>query len=201
MHKYLLGIDEAGRGPLAGPVSVGVVCIPRGFNWDLIRGVDDSKKLSAVKREKIFIETQKLKKEGLLNYSVTLVSSKVIDTKGIVFAIKKAMETSLSKVHEGVPHSEIRVLLDGSLRAPGEYLYQETIIKGDGKEKVIGLASVMAKVTRDRYMDKIGKKESLAVYKFTQHKGYGTRLHREAILEHGLSIMHRKGFCSKLLKS
>jgi ribonuclease HII len=90
------------------------------------------------------------------------------------------------------------VKLDGSLKAPEEYIHQETIIKGDAKEKVIGLASILAKVTRDRYMVDRSKVETYARYGFEIHKGYATRAHRELILKEGLSDMHRRSFCTRL---
>lgn len=201
-QKFIIGIDEAGRGPLAGPVFVGVVCITKDFNWLLIPGVNDSKKLSEKKREEIFKITEKLKKEKKLDYAVALVGASVIDRIGIVPAVNKAMASALQKIQrQSHKVEECYVKLDGSLKAPATYLYQETIIGGDGKEKVIGLASIMAKVTRDRHMVKIGKKESYQDYNFDIHKGYGTKVHREAIVQYGLSDMHRMSFCKKLMKA
>jgi ribonuclease HII len=95
---------------------------------------------------------------------------------------------------------DVLVLLDGGLKAPGEYVNQETIIKGDSKEKVIGLASIMAKVTRDAYMVRVSTEFDYAPYKFEVHKGYGTKAHREAILKNGLTKEHRKSFCKNLQK-
>lgn len=200
-HKYLIGIDEAGRGPLAGPVSVGVACIPMDFNWSLIPGVNDSKKLTEKKREVVFVLAEKLKKEGKLDYAIVMVSAKIIDEIGIVPAVNMAMQKALIKIQRpDLPIEECLVKLDGSLKAPKEYLYQETIIGGDGKEMVIGLASIMAKVTRDREMVKIAQKEAYKRYNFDIHKGYGTKVHREAILSYGLSDIHRRSFCGKLIK-
>jgi ribonuclease HII len=200
-YKYLIGVDEAGRGPLAGPVSVGVVLIPTDFVWDAIPGVNDSKQLAEKKREEIYKRAVELKKKGELFFAVHMESAESIDTIGIVPSVRKAMAKALTQIlHEsGVEHADCFVKLDGSLKAPREFLYQETIIQGDGKEKVIGLASIMAKVTRDRYMVKISKKDHLAHYVFEAHKGYGTKLHRELILQNGLSDMHRKSFCRKLI--
>jgi len=195
--KYLIGIDEAGRGPLAGPVSVGVVCIPIGFNWAVIPGVNDSKKLTEKKREEIFSIAEKLKKEKKLDYAVVMTSAKIIDEIGIVPAVNKAMQQALKKL--AVLPENCKVKLDGSLRAPKEFMKQETIIKGDAKEKVIGLASILAKVTRDRYMVTIAKKEAYKYYNFAIHKGYGTKAHREAIDANGLSNIHRKSFCRRLV--
>ena len=222
MQNWLIGVDEAGRGPLAGPVSVGVVLVPRDFDWNLISGVNDSKKLSAKRREVIFKRALELVAAGKLQYSVQMPSAKMIDKKGIAQVIRTAMAKSLREVMVENPRGplgrksrrdldtpefgsrsrldvgEVVVKLDGSLYAPAEYVHQETIIKGDAKEKVIGLASIMAKVTRDRYMEKIAKKSAFQVYNFAQHKGYGTLAHRTAIAEHGLSSEHRASYCKNI---
>jgi len=192
---YIIGIDEAGRGPLAGPVSVGAVCVPWDFDWSILPGVNDSKKVSAKNREAIFCRTNLLKNEGLLDFSVSLVSAAVIDTIGITRAIAQAIEHSLIEL-DRAPH-EVSVLLDGSLKAPDAYIHQETIIQGDAKEKVIGLASIMAKVTRDTYMTEIALQ--YPEYDFQIHKGYGTKVHSERISLHGLSALHRKSFCRRFL--
>jgi len=206
-HTYVFGVDEAGRGPLAGPVAVGVVLVPVGFDWGLIPGVNDSKKLTEGKREVIFLEAKKLQKTGQLDYAVGLVSAKVIDKKGIVPAINTAMERALRRVSSrfdlelgdlGDFYTDVSVKLDGGLRAPEQYMHQETIIKGDGKEKVIGLASIMAKVTRDRYMRRRATLAAYQQYCFAIHKGYGTKAHREAIAKHGLSPEHRATFCRNI---
>jgi ribonuclease HII len=196
--KYIIGIDEAGRGPLAGPVSVGVALIPADFDWSLLPGVGDSKKISPKKREVIFELAQKLKQEGRLDYSVSLISAKKIDAFGIVPAINEALSKSLDTAMSRnllANTQNVSVKLDGGLRAPVSYLQQETIIKGDDKELIIGLASIMAKVTRDKYMEKIAKKAEFSSYSFEIHKGYGTKKHLEAILKNGLSTEHRKSFC------
>ena len=196
--EYVVGVDEAGRGPLAGPVSVGVAVVPAGFAWDQIPGVNDSKKLTEKKREEIFEIAKKLQKEGKLSYSVSLVSAKKIDIKGIVPCITLGMYTSLRKVIVDGRYESYDVKLDGGLKAPEYFIHQETITKGDAKEKIIGLASIMAKVTRDRYMVKIASKEEFLAYTFAQHKGYGTKKHREAILKKGLSKEHRQSFCRNI---
>jgi len=189
-YKYIIGIDEAGRGPLAGPVCVGAVCLGKNFNKKLLRGVKDSKKLSEKKREGWFLKVKSFSDGKDFAFAVSLVSSKIIDKKGIVFAIKLAIKRCLKKV--GVNPKETRVLLDGSLKAPKEFINQKTIIKGDEKERVISLASVCAKVSRDRYMVKISK--IFPKYGFHIHKGYGTKKHRELIKKHGASLLHRKSF-------
>lgn len=196
--KFLIGIDEAGRGPLAGPVTVGIVSLPINFDWTLIPGVGDSKKISPQKREEIFKRASSLKKEGTLDFQVISSSSLVIDSKGIVYAINRAMEQGLKKLE--LKPKECRVLLDGSLTAPAQFPNQQTIIKGDASEQIIGLASILAKVTRDRYMMKIGQGAEFLPYDFAVHKGYGTKKHCESIRKHGLSSLHRKSFCRNLLK-
>lgn len=224
-QKWLIGIDEAGRGPLAGPVSVGLVLVPANFNWNLIPGVNDSKQLSERKREEIFERAKVLQKEGKLQYIVEMVAANKIDSDGISVCIKKAIATGLKKLTSTrsclvlqynytskhvsqttstrqdlvfVPR-EVMVKLDGSLRAPVEYVHQETIIKGDSKEKAIGLASIMAKVTRDRYMSKVARNPLFKVYDFARHKGYGTKTHREAIAQNGLSTLHRVTYCRNIV--
>jgi ribonuclease HII len=188
--KWIIGVDEAGRGPLAGPVSVGLVKIPADFDWALVPGVNDSKKLSEKKREVIFEIAKELTKLGLIEYSVKSVSAKSIDAKGIVQAIVRAIESGVEDLQ--LSPADCFFKLDGSLKAPKEFS-QETIIGGDGKEEVIGLASIMAKVTRDRYMLK--QAELYPKYGLAQHKGYGTKVHQEAIKKHGFTPIHRKSYC------
>ena len=200
--KWLVGIDEAGRGPLAGPVSVGLVLIPANFDWNLIPGVGDSKQLSEKKREDIFKRAQVLQKEGKLQYVVEMVTAPKIDSDGISVCIKKSIAKGLKKLtstRSCLELDEVMVKLDGSLKAPTEYVYQETIIKGDSKERVIGLASIMAKVTRDRYMVKVASQSEFLVYDFARHKGYGTKAHREAIAQNGLSTLHRASYCGNII--
>jgi|AntRauTorckE6833_2_1112554.scaffolds.fasta_scaffold15064_1 ribonuclease HII len=191
--KWLIGIDEAGRGPLAGPVTVGVVKIPVDFDWSLIPGVNDSKKISEKKREVIFNAVQPLVEQGLIAYTVKSVSAKSIDAKGIAPAIVRAIASGLEDL--ALDPTECFIKLDGSLKAPATFP-QETIIGGDGKEQVIGLASIMAKVTRDRYMVK--QAELYPQYGLAQHKGYGTKAHREAISQHGFTPIHRQTYCKNI---
>lgn len=185
-----VGIDEAGRGPLAGPVAVGIVAIPIGFDWALIEGVGDSKKVTQKRRELIFTQAKKLKKEGRLNFVVVMGSAKEIDSKGIAVVIRSCIQKGLKRLH--VEPKNCFVKLDGALRAPAEY-EQETIIKGDSKELVIGLASICAKETRDTYMRDIAMK--YPGYDFELHKGYGTKSHRQKIGQLGLSPEHRVTYC------
>lgn len=198
MKKSLIvGIDEAGRGPLAGPVSVGVVVTPKSFNWRLLPGVTDSKQLSAVKRAEILKTAKRLKKEKKLDFSVAMVSAKVIDMVGINKAIATAMKRAINRLN--LDSAQCEVKLDGGLRAPSEFL-QETIIKGDQKELVIGLASICAKETRDAYMVRKSAEPKFEPYAFATHKGYGTKTHRESIKRCGVSIEHRVTYCKNCLK-
>ena len=192
--RYLIGIDEAGRGPLAGPVAVGAVLVPLDFDWSAIEGVRDSKKLSEKKREEFFTRAGELQLSGAMRFSVSTSSAAYIDTYGIVPAIKRALAEALSRL-EAEP-KDCRVLLDGSLKAPAEYIRQETIIRGDDTEPVISLASIMAKVTRDRLMKRLSAK--YPAYGFDIHKGYGTASHISIIQRYGLSDIHRTTFCTRL---
>ena len=188
---YIVGVDEAGRGPLAGPVSVGVAVVPKGFKWNIIQGVNDSKKLSEKKRVEIFEIAKVLKKENKINYAVSLVGASVIDRIGISKAVALGISRSLKRLE--LNPLKVEVLLDGLLHAPSEYRNQKTIIKGDSKEKVIGLASILAKVTRDKHMIRVAS--TYNKYDFHIHKGYGTKSHRTKIAKYGLSKIHRKSFC------
>ena len=194
--RSIIGIDEAGRGPLAGPVSVGVVCVPPDFDWGVLPGVNDSKQLSESAREVLFVAAKQLQKDNQLQYIVAMVSAKVIDRIGIVPAIRLAMKRALVRIDHDP--ANVLVKLDGSLAAPDTYLDQETIIKGDSKVKAIALASIMAKVTRDRYMVRKASQTLYAPYDVAQHKGYGTKAHRVAIAKRGLSPEHRKSFCRSI---
>ncbi len=201
--KYLIGIDEAGRGPLAGPVSVGAVTVPLDFDWKLVAGAKDSKKMTPKSREILYSTMTTLRENGTLDFAVAFSSSSMIDQYGIVPSIKSALaralnKTLLTKNLEASPLG-FEILLDGGLRAPLEFAHQRTIIRGDQSEPVISLASIAAKVERDRLMVRLSKK--FPTYQLGVHKGYGTALHRRLILEHGLSEIHRRTFCRALISS
>lgn len=187
----MIGIDEAGRGALAGPVAVGAVLVPHDFDWDLIPGVGDSKSIAPKKREAIYKRACELEREGSLTYAVALVPHKIIDTRGITFSVRKGIERCLIQLEPKPKHTFVK--LDGLLKAPVHFKNQKTIIKGDVTEKEIGLASIMAKVTRDRYMVRATKR--YPGYAFEVHKGYGTELHRENLVKNGLSVIHRTTYC------
>lgn len=191
--KWIVGVDEAGRGPLAGPVSVGLVKIPVDFDWELVPGVRDSKKISEKKRKVIYQRVLELHVQKKLSYVVKSVTAASIDSKGIAPAIVRAIDAGIADLECNPATTFIK--LDGSLRAPANYA-QETIIKGDDKEQVIGLASIMAKVTRDKYM--VEQASRYPQYGFEQHKGYGTKVHRAAIAQHGYTSIHRRSYCKNI---
>ena len=193
--KYLIGIDEVGRGPIAGPVAVGSFVYLRPEAKKSFRGVRESKQLTEEKREKWLGQINEAKKNGLIDFAVAFQSEKVIDEKGILFAIKKALAISLSKLK--INPDDARVLLDGGLKAPIKYKNQKTIIRGDIKEQVIALASICAKVSRDRKMRIWAKK--YPKYGLDVNKGYGTKSHYEAIKKNGLTNLHRRSFLRDFL--
>jgi ribonuclease HII len=205
--KFVVGIDEVGRGPLAGPVAVCAFKMhknfntksfsPRqiGFSFDWGGKIKDSKKLTHLKRVEIFEILEKLKKEKIVNYFVCYESARKIDKIGLGKAIKNCLKNALVKLK--VKPSECIVLLDGGLKAPQKYNNQKTIIKGDEKERVIAFASIVAKVRRDALMCKLAKK--YPKYSFEIHKGYGTKKHRDLIKKNGLCFEHRRSFCKNFL--
>ncbi len=188
--KFVVGIDEAGRGPLAGPVAVAAVLVAEGF--EVARefpGVRDSKKLTEEKREEIFNMLEARDAEGVARFAVRFSSAELIDERGMTIAVKRALQAALATLAP-LPFDG-RVLLDGSLFAPSDYV-QETIIGGDGSEPLIALASIAAKVSRDRLMKKLAKE--YPEYGFEAHKGYGTKAHYAALAELGPSPAHRRTF-------
>jgi len=191
--RYLVGIDEAGRGPLAGPVAVGAVKIPLDFKKVFFKSIKDSKKLSPKERELWFQLALEARRVRALDFAVSLVSEKVIDRKGIVFAIRLGIKRCFDKL--GVDFDS-QIFLDGSLRAPENFIHQTTVIKGDEKIPVISLASICAKVVRDKKMIRLAKK--FPNYNFEIHKGYGTFRHIQTIKKYGLTDVHRRSFLKHL---
>lgn len=186
---YIAGIDEVGRGPLAGPVSIGIVWIKKDIDLkNKYPLLNDSKKLSEKRREEIY---ELAKKDSDIEYVVISSGADVIDQKGIEFAIRSAVERGCKKLPE-----DTFVYLDGRLKAP-EIFKQETVVGGDAKIPAISLASIMAKVERDRYMKKMA--QDYPEYGFHKHKGYGTKAHQEAIAECGFCELHRRSFCGRLI--
>lgn len=184
-YNVICGVDEAGRGPLAGPVFAAAVILPEGH---IIEGVNDSKKLSEKKREMLFDKII----EECVCYSIGTASEKEIDEINILQATYLAMKRAV----EGLEIKPDYVLIDGN-RMPPLDIPAETIVKGDGKSASIAAASIIAKVSRDRYMLELAEK--YPQYEFEKHKGYGTKLHYEKIAEHGISDIHRKSFLKKVI--
>ena len=190
----VVGVDEAGRGPLAGPLAVGAAVLfiaPHKLSfWDRVR---DSKKLSKKERAEIFIEIKKAKKEGKLDYACSMVGQEIIDRFGLTKAARLGVARALLAL--SVPKKRMEVLLDGSLYAPRGYK-QKTIIHGDDIYKIIGLASIVAKETRDKKMKKLAEK--YPEYGFEIHSGYGTKFHYRALRKNGPSPIHRRLFLRSL---
>ncbi len=184
----IIGIDEAGRGPLAGPVSVGGVLAPQNMNTKILKGIKDSKKLSEKKREEWF---EKIKDN--FKYSVVMVSPQDVDRIGISKSIQFAVNKVLDKLSMG-KNKEL-VLLDGFLKAPEHFNNQKSFIKGDEKIPLISAASIMAKVLRDREMRRLH--EVYPKYGLDRHKGYGTKAHFEAIEKYGILEIHRRSYLKK----
>lgn len=180
--NFIAGMDEAGRGPLAGPVCVACVVMPLGDD-DIIEGVNDSKKLSEKKREELF---EKIK-EKALSYSIEFVDEKTIDKINILQATKLGMKRAVE--HISVPIDMLYVDAVDKLDISVPY---QSIIKGDAKSYSIAAASILAKVSRDRLMTKYD--EFYPEYHFAKHKGYGTKEHIELLKKFGPSAMHRKTF-------
>ncbi len=182
---HIAGIDEAGRGALAGPVVAAAVILPRQNNIKtILNGVNDSKQLSAKKRD-LFYD---LIIEHALAYGIGQQSASVIDEIGIMPANKLAMQTAVSQL---IPTPDF-LLIDGHIRLPQLNILQKAIVRGDSKSLSIAAASILAKVTRDRLMITLDKQRPR--YGFAQHKGYGTQQHRDAIAQHGPCSQHRHSF-------
>jgi ribonuclease HII len=192
--KYTIGIDEVGRGPIAGPVALGAFVFLKKGASRIFAGVKESKQLREAQREEWFAKIVEAQKRGEVDYCVKFESEKVIDKRGLSWAIRSALAKTLKGLD--LPVKDTKVLLDGGLKAPPEYLRQKTIIKGDEKEMVIALASICAKVLRDRKLIKLGRK--YPEYGFEIHKGYGTKKHYEAMKKHGLLEEHRRSFVKKV---
>lgn len=183
----ICGIDEAGRGPLAGDVYAAAVIFDEGV---FIDGLNDSKKLTEKKREQLFDEIISKAKA----YCVATASVEEIEEINILQATFLAMK----RAYEGLGIAADIVLIDGN-RLPNLDCKMETVVKGDGLSASIAAASILAKVSRDRYMTELAEK--YPEYRFDKHKGYGTKLHNELILEYGPCPAHRMSFLKKLLKN
>ena len=181
----IAGVDEAGRGPLAGPVYAAAVILPPDT---IIKGINDSKKLSEKRREELFSEIT----EKAIAYNICSIDEKRIDEINILNATYEAMNGAVN----GLSITPDFVLIDGN-RIGGMTLPYETVVKGDSKSISIAAASILAKVSRDRFICEMA--ERYPEYGFEQHKGYGTKAHNEAILKYGPCPIHRKTFLKKLL--
>lgn len=191
---YTIGIDEVGRGPLAGPVATCAVrtSLSKSEVSKLLKGIRDSKKATKKEREEWYTKAIIWKKEKKIDWKVSFSGPQHIDSYGIVPSIQKCIAKSVQGV-EGKYHDIY--LLDGGLKLPKEYKYQTTIIKGDDKEPLIALAATIAKVVRDKRMTVLAKK--FKGYDFENNKGYGSKKHREAIERQGITSIHRKSFLKK----
>ena len=181
----IAGVDEAGRGPLAGPVYAAAVILPQDF---IIEGLNDSKKLTEKRREELYDVII----QNAVAYSIFSVDEKRIDEINILNATYEAMNGAVNSLSV-VPDY---VLIDGN-SIKGMEIEYETVVKGDAKSASIAAASILAKVARDRYITEIAA--TYPQYGFEKHKGYGTAAHTEAILKYGPSPIHRRTFLKKLL--
>ena len=195
---HLIGIDEAGRGPLAGPVAVGAFAVRSAAVLRSFRGVKDSKQLSEKQREEWFARIKMAVRNGEAVYAVAFARPETIDGRGLSHAIYSALNRTLSRLEaRGVDCPSAKIFLDGSLYASARYSDQTTIIDGDAKEPIIALASICAKVLRDRRMKKLARE--FPQYGFEVHKGYGTKAHYAAIKKYGMIADHRRSFLTKVL--
>jgi ribonuclease HII len=179
--SFIAGVDESGRGPLAGPVVAAAVILRPGFRH---KGINDCKKLTASKREKLFVTI----KRNALGIGISVVKTKTIDDINILSATFLAMRRAVRKL----PVRPELVLIDGPYRIPGIKASQDAVVGGDSKSISIASASIIAKVTRDGIMGELDRK--YPQYKFGQNKGYPTKKHYDAIKLHGISPVHRLSF-------
>lgn len=180
----ICGVDEAGRGPLAGPVYAAAVILPSDC---VIEGLNDSKKLTEKKREKLFDEI----KEKALAYGIARADEKEIDEINILNATFLAMKRAI----DSLSVKPDLALIDGNQK-PHTDIEEVTVVKGDAKSMSIAAASVLAKVSRDRFMLEMAEK--YPQYEFARHKGYGTKLHYEKIAQYGVCDIHRRTFLKKI---
>lgn len=183
-YTLICGVDEAGRGPLAGPVCAAAVLLP---NEVVIEGLNDSKKLSEKKRELLYTQIV----EQACTYGIGFASEREIDEYNILQATFLAMRRAVEQLS---PQPEL-VLVDGNREPPMEELPVQTIIRGDSLSANIAAASILAKVTRDRLMMELDAQ--YPEYGFATHKGYGTQAHYAALRAHGASPVHRRSFLKK----
>ena len=200
-YRYIVGIDEAGRGPLAGPCTVGLVMIPRRDIEQVasaLSNVRDSKRLSPGKRQAVLEQAWDFEYGGQLIARTVSNASYSIDQTGISRCIRQSIEEGLEELvaFAGVNPQSVFVYLDGALKAPARYR-QQTVIRGDSKVFAIALASIYAKVTRDLVMEQYDIR--YPSYGFYAHKGYGTTEHTKAIKKYGPCPIHRQSYLKKIL--
>lgn len=182
-YPLLCGVDEAGRGPLAGPVYAAAVILRQDF---IIEGINDSKKLTEKKREELFFAIT----ENALDYGIAYATVEEIDEINILNAAMLAMKRAVDKLKTTAD----MIIVDGN-KSPQFKAPSATVVKGDLKSACIAAASILAKVSRDNYMTELDR--AYPVYMFAQHKGYPTRLHYEMLDKYGASEVHRKSFLRK----
>lgn len=193
-QSFIAGIDEAGRGPLAGPLALACVWCVKTNQHRLFPGIRDSKKLTARARAEWFL---RLKSEPRIAFCATLIGPRLIDQKGVSWVLREGVRRLVRRfAHTEGKEATSVFYLDGGLFAP-TFVRQRTIIRGDEMVPIISAASIVAKVLRDRVMLRLHRR--LPEYGFDLHKGYGTRLHYERLQVFGLSSEHRRRFCKKLL--
>lgn len=193
--RYIGGVDEVGRGPLAGPVTAACVVLPEDFD---VLGVDDSKKLSEKKREELFDKI----KEKALAVGIGMCDNRVIDEINILEATKKAMAEAIARAdrqltEKGLSDEGVEHLLIDAVSLKDVDTPQTSIIKGDAQSLSIAAASIVAKVTRDRLMAEYHRQYPF--YGFDSNKGYGTKAHYEGIDKYGITPIHRKTFLKNIL--
>ena len=183
-YRLICGADAAGAGPRAGPVYAGAVILPEGL---VLEGLNDSKRVTPKRRDRLFEEIQ----EKAVAWAVASVDEKEIDAINILNARMKAMELAIQALNPAPDYA----LIDGN-RDNGITIAHETVVKGDGRSANIAAASILAKVSRDRYMEEMAR--IYPEYEFERHKGYGTKRHFELLMKYGPCPIHRKSFLKKL---
>ncbi|MEG0873111.1 MAG: ribonuclease HII [Clostridia bacterium] len=185
-YNYICGVDEAGRGPLFGPVVAAAVILPKG---ECIEGVNDSKKISEKKRELLYEQIM----QKAIAVGVGISDVETIEEVNILNATKIAMKKAIDKLEQRPDY----VLIDGNQKIQID-IPMSTVVSGDAKSESIAAASIIAKVTRDRMLVEWDKE--YPEYGLARHKGYGTKIHTEAIAKFGITPLHRKSFCKKFIK-
>lgn len=188
-YKFIAGCDEAGRGPLAGPVVCASVIMPINEK-DIIEGVDDSKKLTEKKRQELYDKIV----DKAISYKISIISEKVIDEINILNATKKGMEEAINSLNQKPDFALVDAVKGLNLIC--DYL---PIIKGDALSYSIGCASILAKVSRDKIMEDYSK--TYTNYGFEKHKGYGTKVHIEALRKYGKCEIHRESFIKNFINN